>query len=376
MKYVFGLLLLLVAVWLIWAYSGRNHSLESPVDYISIIQEINPSDSLHRNVVGIQPYMEVRDYFSQEIFSQKMHLYLSAAQKKGFLKENTVVLLPEYIGTWLVLAGEKHIISEKSTLVEALTTMVFSNPLGFATAFFKTGEETDKAASAIFRMKAAEMAESYHKTFSALSKEFKTYLVAGSIILPEPSLLNGKIQINPKGPLFNVSFVFDPDGNIIGEPILKAFPIESENPFLTAGSTQKIPVFELPFAKTSILICADSWYPEAYQNTINQEAELILVPSFCTGNGAMMAPWMGYSGNEAPHGTDLKDILQLTEGQAWIKYALPGQIKKTKVQVGMNVFLRGNLWDMGADGQPFALFNQELLTISPADSAGIWSLNF
>ena len=85
---------------------------------------------------------------------------------------------------------------------------------------------------------------------------------------------------------------------------------------------------------------------------------------------------MGYSGNEAPQGTDLKDIRQLTEGEAWVKYALPGQMKKTKVQVGMNVFLRGNLWDMGADGQPFALFNQELLTISPADSAGIWSLNF
>jgi predicted amidohydrolase len=284
MKYVFGLFILLVAAWFIWAYLGRNTSLDSPADFISIIQEINPSDSLHRNVVGIQPYMEVRDYFSQEIFRQKMRLYLSSAQKKGFLKENTVVLLPEYLGTWLVLEGEKHIISEKSTLVEALTTMVFSNPLGFATAFFKTGDETDKAASAIFRMKAAEMADSYHKTFSELSKEFKTYLVAGSIILPEPSLLNGKIQINPKGPLFNVSFVFDPNGNIIGEPILKAFPIESENPFLTAGSIQKIPVFELPFAKTSILICADSWYPEAYQNTINQEAELILVPSFCTGN--------------------------------------------------------------------------------------------
>lgn len=376
MKYLFGSLIFILFAYLIWAHSERTPPPHSLASFISTVQEINQSDTLYRNVVGIQPYMEVSDYFSQIFFQEKIKLYLSSAKEKGFLKDSTIVLLPEYLGTWLVLESEKYTIAKKNTLTEALTTMVLSNPYRFLTTYFKSGDETDKAASTLFRMKSKTMAESYQKTFSKLAQEFNTYIVAGSIILPEPTVYEGKIISNPKGKLFNASFVFDPEGNIIGEPILKAFLIDSESPFLTAGTIQKIPVLNLPFAKTSILICADSWYPDAYQNAIRQDAELILVPSYCTGNGTMATIWKGYNGNKAPKETDPNDVLQLTEEAAWVKYALPGQIKKTKAQVGMNVFLRGNLWDLGADGQPFVLFDQKLMPITHADSAGIWSLNY
>jgi predicted amidohydrolase len=344
--------------------------------HISVVQEINPSDSLNRNVVGIQPYMDVSDYFSQVKFKDKLRLYLIDADRKEFLGKNTIVLFPEYIGTWLVLEGEKHVLAKKGTMKEALTTMVWSNLFDFSLAYLKTNKEADRAASAIFRMKAKSMANSYFLTFSELAKESKIHIAAGSIILPDPAVVNGKIYVNPKGPLYNAAFVFGPDGKVIGDPILKAFPIESEIPFLMAGIPGEISTFDLPFAKTSVLVCADSWYPAAYQSATNESAELILVPSFCTGNGAMDILWKGYSGNPEPAGTDMNDVNKLTEREAWEKYALPGQIQKTRAQAGLNVFLRGNLWDLGSDGQPLAIFQNKLLQINPADSAGIWSLNY
>lgn len=66
----------------------------------------------------------------------------------------------------------------------------------------------------------------------------------------------------------------------------------------------------------------------------------------------------------------------ITEGQAWEKYALPGQLNKTNIQVGMNVFLQAELWNLGTDGQPLVYFKGSLIPVSYAQKSGIWSLNF
>ena len=38
-----------------------------------------------------------------------------------------------------------------------------------------------------------------------------------------------------------------------------------------------------------------------------------------------------------------------TEGEAWRKYALAGRLAQSGARHGLNVFLRGSLWDMKAD---------------------------
>jgi predicted amidohydrolase len=373
---VISFLILCLFVWLIWSNSGKKPNLPKTEDFISIVQEINPSDSLKKSIIGIQPYMVLEDYLTKEQFKDKIEKYILRARNDGFIKDNTILLFPEYLGTWLVIAGEKRSLAEEETLEKALRKMVLSNFFKFSWNWMKSGKEKDKAAAAIFRMKSQSMAKSYFYTFSQLAKESKTYIAAGSIILPEPSVQDGNLTVNVSGPLYNASFIFGPDGKIIGEPSLKAFPIEFELPFVSAGKVSEIPVFDLPFAKTSLLICADSWFPEAYQSINSKGAEILLVPSFCTGNGTMAKTWQGYSGQAAPSETNLGDINSITEGQAWEKYALPGQLNKTNIQVGMNVFLRGELWDLGSDGQPLVYFQGSLIPVSHAEKAGIWSLNF
>ena len=374
LKRLISSLIFLLFCWLIWAYYGRNQPYPIPQSHLSVVQEIIAQDSSERSLVGIQPYMEVKDYFYQATFKKKLSLYLHEAQKKGFLTGKSAVLFPEYLGTWLVLEGEKHAIAEEKTMTGAMTLLVLSNFFEFT--LYHIQSQKDQAAATIFRMKSRKMAKSYFLTFSELAKEFNTTIVAGSIILPEPRVINGELEIEPRGKLFNASFVFGPDGKIIGKPILKAFPIASEQDFLTAEQPSQLPVFELPIGKTAVLICADSWYHEAYENAKRNEAELILVPSYCTGEGTMNNLWQGYSGYEEPIGTDLSDIGKITEQAAWEKYALPGQIGKTSASYGMNVFLRGELWDLGTDGQPFIIAKGKLLKAKPAEKAGIWALKF
>jgi hypothetical protein len=375
-KKTISILILCVFIWLIWSYSGRNHLLPQADARITQIQEINPSDSLHRSLVGIQPYMVVSDYFSQALFKEKMGIYLSEAKSRNLIKKKSLILLPEYLGTWLVLEGEKHSIASEKTLQDAMTVMVLSNLFQFVKSLPAAAQAQDKAAAAIFRMKARDMAKSYFSTFSELAKEYQTYIAAGSIILPGPSVENGILLVDMDKPLFNASFIFGPDGKIVGSPVLKAFPIESEQPFLAAIDPSQLPTFDLPIGKTSLLICADSWYPEAYQTATSENAEVILVPSYCTGNKTMEQLWLGYSGYPEPAGTNLQDIQLITERQAWEKYALPGKIKSTAAQIGMNVFLRGEFWDLGTDGQPLVVSQGKLLPVHPAEEAGIWSLNF
>lgn len=374
-KRVISFVILALFIWLIWAYQGRKSELPTPKSYLTTVSSINAFDTLDRSLVGIQPYMVLTDYLSQQNFRQKVDLYLQEAKGMGMLHEQSIVLFPEYMGTWLVIQDEKRSVSEKLSLQSAMTLMVGSNIFKFLIQLPLTIGAEDKAAAAIFRMKARKMANTYFETFSELAQQYQVHIAAGSIILPGAGINNGELYIDQSKPLENVSFIFGPDGKIIGNPIRKAFPIESEQPFLSAASADQIPVFSLPFAKTALLICADSWYEEAYQNANSQGAEVILVPSYCTGTGTMDNLWGGYSGYPEPENVAMDDIQKITEKEAWAKYALPGKIKSTSAKVGMNVFLRGEFWDLGTDGQPLIIYQGKFFP-QESEKAGIWELKY
>lgn len=373
---IITLFILTVFVWLIWSYSGRNTPLEEPESHLSVVQEINPSDSLERNIVGIQPYMEVTDYFNQLYFKEKIRSYLVAAKGKSFIHTNTIIVYPEHIGTWLFLLEEKHNLAEKKTLNEVTRIIAVSNAFDFFLGYLKTGDETNKEISSIIRMKAKSMARAYSGTFKDLAIETNTYILAGSILLPEPSVVDGEIYVNLNGPLYNASFLFGPDGKVVGNPILKSYLNSAEDQFTTAGAQESAQVFDLPFGKTSIIPFNDSFHSQSYEKAVAESAEIILSPSFFTGNQSEYSKWIGYNGKPAPDNLDPEDVGNLSNKEAWEKYCLPQGIKKTKAKVGFIAFFRGDFWDLGPSGQPLVVLNDQILSVIPAGKGGVWSLNF
>src|SRR5690606_4540632 len=231
--------------------------------------------------------------------------------------------------------------------------LALSHPLELSLALLR-GHGEERLNDALFRMKAEQMAADYQGLFGGLAESFGVTLVAGSILLPEPSVVEGVLQPGD-GPLYNVSLVFGADGLPIGQPQRKAYPIADEASFTAAASSQALRVVDTPAGRLGVLICADSWYPQSYATLAAQGVELLAVPAFLTGNGHWRQPWQGYTTFAGTPADVDSQAGELSEGDAWLRHALPGRLASTPARAGLTVFLRGQLWDLGSDGQSLAV---------------------
>jgi hypothetical protein len=309
-------------------------------------------DTGNGNLLGIQPYMTPADYASEERFREKLGGYLRRSQEAGFVGEKTVVVLPEYLGVWLVAAGERASVYTAPTVADGVLRLVASKPISFL-RWLPFAGSPERARRALFYMKAESMAAIYQQVFSQLSREHAVTIVAGSIVLPNPRVADGVLCAG-RGPLHNAAVVYRPDGRAATPLIRKAFPIEEELRYLGAGSVEDLAVFDTPAGRLGVLVCADSWHPGPYERLREKGAEIVAVPSFLRPDGQWRKTWEGCSGAQPPD-IDPADEGRLSEAEAWMKYALPGRMAQSGARAGINVFLRGRLWDLGSDGRVLAV---------------------
>ncbi len=305
------------------------------------------------NLLGVQPWLEAADYASAGRFEARLEGYLRAAAEKGWLTPRTIVLFPEYTGTWLVAVDESPALYRASTIEQGMRRLIVRRLPAYLRALF-AARAPDRFRAALFHLKAKRMAHVYQTVFAALARRYGVTVVAGSIVLPEPDIVAGVLTPGD-GPLQNVCLVFRPDGSPYPRLVRKAFPIEAERPFTASASPASLPTFDTPAGRLGVLICADSWYPEPYAVLKAQQPDLLAVPSFLSPAGVWNQPWRGYDGAPPPADTDPADAGRLTEGEAWLKYALAGRMHAAGARCGLNVFLRGRLWDMGSDGRAVAV---------------------
>jgi predicted amidohydrolase len=312
--------------------------------------------------------MTPADYISENALWTKLSHYLKVAVGQGWLNPSTIVVFPEYLGTWLVIANAGRAVGRVKHLNHAMLRLALRYPARFVGALHRA-EELDRVAASLFRARASTMASTYQGVFSRLARTFGVTVVAGSTVLPDPRVDNGEIVIGD-GPLYGVSAVFAPDGDAHPRLVRKVYPTSAELPFLTAGSASELPVFETPAGRLGVLICADSWYPEPYRHLCAQGAELIAVPSYIAKKGCWAEPWGGYDGAIMPQDVDPRDVRRLTEAEAWRVYALAGRFPSGTVRAGINVFLAGELWKLGAEGASMMITPGEgPVEAKPASSA-------
>ncbi|EMG10505.1 hypothetical protein LEP1GSC151_0217 [Leptospira interrogans serovar Grippotyphosa str. LT2186] len=204
-SYLFYFLFLILILYGIWSYTDRSSWEQTPDSRLKRIESFG-KNLKKGNLLGIQPWMYPIDYSNEINFSKKIQSYLEEASKNGYINPKTIVVFPEYLGTWLVVAGEKTSVVKSDKLEGSMRTLILSNPVSFIFNFFKA-QGKDKIRDALFRMKAEKMLSIYSNTFSGMAKKWGVTIVAGSILLPEPYILEGKIQIR-NGALKNVSYVF------------------------------------------------------------------------------------------------------------------------------------------------------------------------
>ncbi len=348
--------LLLILVILTLAAYATGSSLNQAVSDIAIelaIKEYKEIGSVTAkgNMIGIQPYMTMADYASEITFYKKIDGYLSYLNNKGILMDKTVIVFPEYLGTWLVIANEKEKVVNAQSLKEAMSDIVWNNFFTFIKEYIFAEDVLDKVAYSIFRMKSELMAQIYHSTFSVLSEKYNVTIVAGSIVLANPWISDGALVVRD-GPLYNVTVLYGPDGKPFNDIVKKTHPIRDEVPFTAKGKVQDIPVYDLSIGRTGVLICADSWFPGTYEVLKTKNVQYLAVPSFLTKALAMKEAFKGYGiiGPEKPGDYDTKDKGTIAFDEAWFKYSMAGRIKTSGAIAGINVFYRGPLMDIGTDG--------------------------
>lgn len=115
---------------------------------------------------------------------------------------------------------------------------------------------------------------------SDLARENEIYLVGGSI--PE----------NDQGKIYNTSYVFSPNGELLGKHRkMHLFDIDIEGSIRfmesdTLANGDKITVIDTEFCKIGIAVCFDIRFPEMFMEMAKMGAELIILPaSFNTTTG-------------------------------------------------------------------------------------------
>ncbi|KAF1067713.1 MAG: hypothetical protein GAK45_01587 [Pseudomonas citronellolis] len=364
-KLIFLILVTLFAGYAGWAERRPVGHYLSDLRSQVVLNVGQPSD--RGNLLGIQPELFNADYQSEERLRLKLHAYLAKARDEGLLSARTVVVFPQHIGTWLFAVGEKPEVYDAQSLDSALRWMALSNPLKLARGWLGAKGE-DRMTDALLRMKSVDMAHDYQTLFGSLAHEFGVTIVAGSIVLPSPRVVDGVLRPG-NGRLSEVSVVFGADGQPLGQPQRKLFPVEAEQRYLRGGDTDDLHIVDTPVGRLAVLISADSWHPEAYAALGAGKAALIAVPAFAPGNQQWQNAWHAPI---APEDSD--SAASATNGQnTWQQQALPGQLPGSGAQAGIAVFLRGHLWNLGSSG-PGVVVDQHGHT-QANDGAGARLLN-
>ncbi|WP_319586181.1 nitrilase-related carbon-nitrogen hydrolase [uncultured Desulfobulbus sp.] len=342
-----GIILLICGGYHVWRMTGREGYTGDPQLNIELTYEYG-KDFGNGNIVAIQPWILGADYSSAQAFRSKLDGYFREADRKGWLRKNTIVVLPEYLGAWLLCAGEKRSVWEAPTIMDAMKMKVLSNiPSIIAGAVLAPC--ADRTKYAIFRSSGKKSASIYDKTLSYLARKYHITIAGGSVILPSPYVEDGHLRTTGKGPLYNVSPVYRPDGNAYPELVIKVFVTADEKDFVSPGKIDDLPVFDTPSGKLGVLICADSWFPQAFRVLSQKQAKLVVVSSFIGGDSSLREIWKGYSNAKTPSDVNPTDPEKITSFEAWKRYTLPGRISGTGIQFGVLSCLRGQLWDLGSD---------------------------
>ncbi len=302
------------------------------------------------NIVGIQAWMDPSAFASTEHFDERLREWMDDADDQEWLRPDTVVVLPESIGTWLVLVDEPAAVIEAEDGEKAIQELVLRNLPAFLNA--RADAPADDADQyALYAMKADRMAEAYQSVMSGIARDYNVTLVAGSIYLPEPDLVDGEIVPLAGRELRNASFVFDRDGNIAADPAVKCFPGEAPQAFVEPGAPGRLPVADSPAGRLGVMVGADSWYPESWDALLEDGAERVIAPVVTTPHGAWTDRWDGYDGWPTPDDVDPDDARNLTLEEANDAFGLVGRALDAGVEAAIAVPLRGEMWEIDTDGQ-------------------------
>jgi len=291
------------------------------------------------HLIAVQPRMAVDDYRSAEAFRAKLDRLYSKivhARTSAADADSALVVFPEVIGSYLMLAGQD--VPDDASLDGAIARIAlarFRQVLG--TAFAR---RIVSPSAAVLSTLSGDAGAVYVDAFSELASRLGAHVVAGSCIVPDEA----------SGRPYNTSFHFDPTGRVIARTRkVNLVPVIETGIGLKPGRAEDIPIVDTGAAKVATLICYDG-YSEPHTQ---KEPDWVHVAPLVATRGAQIlaqpasgpwpwdAPWAYNEPGEA-----------LMRPQQWRQEGLHGQLPRLEgVRFTISAQLLGNVLGMAFEGK-------------------------
>ncbi|EQA46018.1 hypothetical protein LEP1GSC050_3240 [Leptospira broomii serovar Hurstbridge str. 5399] len=149
------------------------------------------------------------EYYSKE---DRLRTWLEKpliiAKEKDLLDKSTVVVYPPEIGNYLFLMGQRSEVFQADSEIGSWKRAVFFTRISYGGLRNRLLFEDE-----IANFLAKTSVERYQRIFATLSKTYGVNIVAGSIILPSPKIMEDLISISP-GNWEERAYLFTPDGRL------------------------------------------------------------------------------------------------------------------------------------------------------------------
>lgn len=306
----------------------------------------------------VQPRLTQHDYKSHSHLKTKLEQYIEAAIQDQKVKPKLIVF-PELLPTWCFLFDEYSLIFKLPNHLLAFMMIILQHPISFFIHFIYSLFEGlfkrsffDHFTRAFFLMVQEKMFSNAVKLFSEIAIKYKSFVVGGSFFSSRVKIDKNGCTLTGNG-LYNNTLLFDPNGKAIF-CVEKRFltPVEG---FIDAG-TSKMKACETSLGRIGILVCADSWWPQSYDELQDENVDILVCVANCMPKEAWKDKWkQGYTSVEklpVPKDVDRQHLSgSITEGDAWEKYTIPSRMKVLKsCKVGVCSMFVGSIWSISSSG--------------------------
>lgn len=177
--------------------------------------------------------------------------------------------------------------------------------------------------------KAQDVVEAYQRVFADAARRHAVHVLAGTVLLPDIEFTaDGRAE--PRGgDVYNVAYLFGPDGRIIGGQ-RKAFLIELEGSDaldLCPGAVEDFVVYDTALGRIGIAVCLDGFQEPVIDHLDGLGVDILLQPS------ANPQPW------DEPQQAD------------WLTGMWQAVVERGMAVYGVNPMLVGQLLEVEFEGQ-------------------------
>lgn len=279
----------------------------------------------HISIACVQARVTLPDFYTEESFRSLTEQLMDRATAS--MPDNTprLVVFPEDYASGCLFVGDEDALKDASSLRGAVASLVRRH---FTGVMGQRLRHRVGWVRALALHRAQDAAKLYFDTFSELARAHNAYVLGGSVLLPE--LVTDDGRLDPRGgDVFNVSYLFGPDGKVLGSQ-RKAFLIDlegSEGLDLCPGAVEDLSVIDTELGRIGIAICFDAFQEPVIERLKGMDVDIFLQPSANPG------PWNDW------------------QQEDWLNGTWKAVVDQGIAVYGVNPMLVGNLLDVEFEGQ-------------------------